>query len=70
MHGDANVVMPSELRCEIEEDLGIHEDHPNPPGVGPHEDRPQGNARSAGTLGAAGGFTPARITLAPPQRAF
>ena len=59
-HGDARVVMPSELRREIEEDLGIHEEHPNAPGEGPHEDRPQGNARSAGTLSAANDFTPAR----------
>ena len=57
-HTGLPMLTPSELRMAIEEDLGIHDPPPDPPGEGPHEDRPVGNARSAGTL-SAGSFTPA-----------
>ena len=59
-HGEARVILPSELRREIEEELGILDEQPNPPGEGPHEDRPQGNALSAGAFTTTGGFAPAR----------
>jgi len=58
-HGEHPILVPSELRESIEEDLGIAELAPNPPGTGPTEDRPRGNARESGTLTATR-FTPAR----------
>ena len=58
-HGEHPILVPSELRESIEEDLGIAELAPNPPGTGPYEDRPRGNARESGTLTATR-FTPAR----------
>ena len=59
-HGEQQILVPSELRDSIEEDLGIAELAPNPPGTGPNEDRPRGNARESGTLTATR-FTPARV---------
>ena len=58
-HGEQQILVPSELRESIEEDLGIAELAPKPPGTGPYEDRPRGNARESGTLTATR-FTPAR----------
>ena len=58
-HGGQQILVPSELRESIEEDLGIAELAPNPPGTGPTEDRPRGNARESGRLTATR-FTPAR----------
>ena len=53
-HGDdVRVVLPSELRLQIEEDLGIDEPPPPPPGMGAYTDRPHGNATSSGSLDAA-----------------
>ena len=66
-HGDDRVILPSELRREIEEDLGILDENPNPPGTGPLEDRPQGNALSSGVLVATGEFTPARTPRSSAQ---
>ena len=57
-HGGQQILVPSELRDSIGEDLGIAELAPNPPGTGPIEDRPRG-ARESGTLTATR-FTPAR----------
>lgn len=61
-HGEQQILVPSELRDSIEEDLGIAELAPNPPGTGPYEDRPRGNARESGTL------TATRFTLARAPR--
>ena len=58
-HGDRQIPVPSELRHELEENLGIAEQPPNAPGMGPTEDRPRGNARASGTLTATS-FKPAR----------
>ena len=66
-HGDDRVILPSELRREIEEDLGILDENLNDPGQGPLEDRPQGNALSSGVLVATGGFTPARTPRSSAQ---
>ena len=59
-HSGLNGLIPSELRQQITEELGLHEEAPNPPGQGPHEDRPLGNARSTGVFNRTDGFVLAR----------
>ena len=62
-HAGHSMLTPSELRLAVEDDLCVLDPPPNPPGEGPHEDRPVGNAHSAGTL-SAHSFTPAK----PPRK--
>ena len=63
VHSEHAILLPSDVRSDLEENLGIEDPVPHPPGEGPHEDRPSGNGHSAGTL-TPGGFTPAR----PPRK--
>ena len=63
-HAQLTILEPDDLRRDLEEDLGIHEEELPPPGQGAREDRPTGNAREGGTLsnGASGAavFVPPR----------
>ena len=66
-HAETAILLPSDLRAALEEDLGIDDPPPDPPGQGQRDDRPRGTACSSGTLrtGQAGlTFSPAR----PPHR--
>ena len=49
-HSDEAIPVPSDLRRAVEEDLGIYEPEPPPPGQGAYEERPAGNAKESGTL--------------------
>ena len=65
-HDGRQVLVPSDLRRDIEEDLGISDGPPpHRPGEGPIEDRPQGNARLSGSLATAAPVVAEGAT--PPQ---
>ena len=66
-HSGQAIPLPSELRRALEDDLGIDDEEPlHPPGEGPYEDRPTGNASSSGTLYVEGATTAQPPLPSPP----
>ena len=67
-HQKAEVRLPPNLREELLEDLGIDELPPNPPGTGPLQERPVGDARSGGSLRVEAANGARRVVFTPPVR--